>query len=637
MASSLLSFLKRQWGWVWALALVVLALTMPRNGVWTIDDGIKFIGARDTLSGWHVTLSDGPFRVALRESAAYPPFHPPFAIREDGRLRLGFSPWVMALFGWAAQRDLGLLALLPALGSLLVWLFMRRWRGNNEEVIFLLPLTFYGVVLWEHSIALSAEVAALILLLRGRRATLPSISLAALLLAFSALLRPEAALVVPVVFIWLWRRDGVGRAFPLLLSVGLVVIGYLVTRSDGGSIIPTQLLLNFRFSASAPNSFAEALLERGSSFWTFFLSMDDNVWISLGLLLLLSGGGLLIFLGEKRRARYLGLLGIVALILWIATVQFRLWTHPLPPVALLYRNSLLYAFPWILFLPFCRTEDGRPFLWAALSLALVIFLAAPVSRGVHWGPRLLLPGLPLLVFAYASEKERITRQRWLWSSLVILTVLQTLSSAALVYGRKVETAERVEYLRDRVRTPLVVPTQSQVADLAPLFGNVEMFTAPTPSSLRRFIADARRTGAHNFWLLVPHSKEEEPMKKLMDVPMRLREEHVFETGLLWKTTWWLGEYADIGDSADWGKFYDELARREIASGRLERALPEHKSATSFAPTSADYHYNYAVTLGRLGHLAEASDELHKAIEADSLHQEASELLRRIRATPPSSP
>jgi len=638
MAFSLLKLLKRHWGWLWAPAVVVLALTMPRNGVWTIDDGIKFIGARHASPGWHVTLPDGQFRAALREPAAYPPFHPPFAVREDGRLRLGFSPWTMALLGLAAKLGSGLLALLPALGSLLVWLLLRRWYGGNEEVIFLLPLTFYGLVLWEHSLALSVEVAALVLLFRGRRVTLLSSSLAALLLAFSALLRPEAALVVPVVFIYLWRRIGAYRALPfLLISMGLIVAGYLVSRTKGGSIIPTQVLLNFPYAAATPHSFAEALLERGSSFWTFFLSMDENIWISLGLLLLLSGGSLLIFLGEKRRALYLGILGSVALIIWIATVQFRLWTHPLPPVALLYRNSLLFACPWVLLFLFCRTKEGRPFLWAALSLALLIFLAAPVSQGVHWGPRLLLPALPLLVLAYASEKERITRHRWLWSSLVILTVFQTLSSAALVYGRKTETAERIEFLRDRVRTPLVVPSQSQVADLAPLLENVEMFTAATPSSLRRFVADARRAGAQSFWLLLPHSKEEEPMRKLTDVPMHLSEEHVFETGLFWKTTWWLGDFADIGDSAAWGAFYDDLARREIASGGLARALPEHKSAVSFAPASADYHYNYAVTLGRLGHLAEAPDELRKAIEADSLHREAKELLGRIRESPSSSP
>jgi len=638
MTFSLLNLLKRHWAWLWAVVLVVLALTMPKAGVWTIDDGIKLIGALDASPGWHVTLPDGPFRAALLDPSAYPLFLAPFAVREEHSFRLGFSPWTMALFGLTAQWGWGVLALLPALGSLVIWLLLRRWHGNLEEVIFLLPLTFYGLVLWEHSIALSLEVATLVLLFRGRGTTNRSISLAALLLAFSALLRPEAALVVPVVFIWLWRRNGANRAFPfLLISTGLIVAGHFVSRTEGSSIIPTQVLLNFQYSASASRTFAEVLSERGSSLWTFFLSMDDNVWISLGLLLLLSGGSLLIFLGEKRRAGYLGIFGILALVIWIATVQFRLWTHPLPPVALLFRNSLLCACPWVLLLLLCRSKEGRPFLWASLSLALLIVLVAPVSQGVHWGPRLLLPALPLLVLAYASEKERITRHRWLWSSLVVLTLVQTLSSATLVYGRKVETAERVEYLCERVRTPLVVPSQSQVADLAPLYENVEMFTAATPSHLRRFIADARRVGAQDFWLLLPQSQEAEPMKKLTDMPMHLRKESIFKTGVLWKTAWWLGDFADVGDSAAWGAFYDDLARREIARGRLDRASVEHKSAISFAPASADYHYNYAVTLGRLGFLAEASDELHKAIEADSLHREARELLRKIREAPPSSP
>jgi tetratricopeptide (TPR) repeat protein len=305
-------------------------------------------------------------------------------------------------------------------------------------------------------------------------------------------------------------------------------------------------------------------------------------------------------------------------------------------VALLSRGSLLYACPWVLLFLFHKTERGRPFLWAALSLALLIILIAPVSRGVHWGPRLLLSVLPFLILVYADEKERITQHRWLWGSLVALTLIQALSSAALVYGRKVETAARVEFLRSRIQTPLVVPTQSQIADLAPLFDKVEMFTAPTPASLRRFIADAQRAGVRKFWLLLPHSKDEEPMKMLAGAPMHVAEEWVFETGILWKTAWWVGEFVDAGDSADWGAFYDDLARRELAQGNLQRALPEHKSAVSFAPASADYHYNFAVTLGRLGFYDEASAELHTAIRADSLHRQAQELLAKIREPVPSS-
>jgi tetratricopeptide (TPR) repeat protein len=233
-------------------------------------------------------------------------------------------------------------------------------------------------------------------------------------------------------------------------------------------------------------------------------------------------------------------------------------------------------------------------------------------------------------------KQRVTHPGWLWRSLLALTVIQTLSSAALVYGRKVETAERVQFLRDKVETPLVVPSQSQVADLAPLWSEAEMFTAASPSALRRFIADARRVGTDAFWLLLPRSGEVESMKKIPGV-MRLDEEYEFETGLLWKTPWWLGRFEDVGDSVAWGAFYDELARREIAAGRLQRALPEHESATQFAPSEADYHYNYAVTLGKLGYFAEAESELRSAVAADSTHREAKELLGKIMARSSSSP
>jgi len=637
MSLPLASLPKRHWGSVWALLLIILALLMPRDGVWTIDDGVKLVGARNAQGGWHVAIPDGALRAALRDPAAYPSFRPPFAVRETGYLRLSFSPWTMALWGLVAKLGALALAFLPALGSLLVWLLLRRWHGQSDEVIFLLPLTFYGLILWEHSLALMLEAAALSLLFRGVCSTITSVSLAAFFLGAGALIRPEAALLVPVIVIWLWRREGARSALMLLLvSAALIVVGLWASRAGTSTLVPTQVQLNFLVSGLAGGSFWQALLERGEALWILCFSMDADVWISIGLLLFLCGGSWVIFRGERSRSVRLLMLGSVALLIWAAVIQIRLWSDPLPPVALLSRNSLLYAFPWVLLFLFYGTGDGRSFLGAALIVGLLIFAATPVFRGVHWGPRLLLPALPILFVAYVHMKERITRPGWLWRSLLALTVIQTLSSAALVYGRKVETAQRVEVLRDRVQTPLVVPSQSQVADLAPLWGEVEMFTAASPSVLRRFIADVRRAGTDTFWLLLPRSGEIEPMKKVPGV-IRLDDEYEFKTGLLWKTTWWLGRFEDVGDSAVWGAFYDELARREIAAGRLQRALPEHKSATDFAPSEADYHFNYAVTLGKLGYFGEAERELRSAVAVDSVHCEARELLGKITAMPSSSP
>jgi hypothetical protein len=637
MSLPLVSLGKHHWASLWALLLITLALLMPRDGVWTIDDGVKLVGAYNAQEGWHVVLPDGSLRAALRDPAAYPSFRPPFAARETGYLRLSFSPWTMALWGLVAKLGALALALLPALGSLLVWLLLRRWRGQSDEVVFFLPLTFYGLILWEHSLALVLETAALVLLFLSDRSRIASVTLAAFFLGAGALIRPEAALLVPVVVVWLWHRERARSALMLLLvSAALVVAGSWVSRAGASSLIPMQVQLNFLAAGVTQESFWQALLERGEALWIFCLSMDANVWISIGLLLVLCGGSWVIFRGERSRSVRLLVLGNVALLIWAVVIQIRLWSDPLPPVALLSRNSFLYASPWVLLFLFYGTGDGRPFLRAALILGLLILVATPVFRGVHWGPRLLLPALPILFLGYIYMKERVRRPRWLWRSLLALTVIQTLSSGALVYGRKVETAERVEVLRDRVQTPLVVPSQSQVADLAPLWSEVEMFTAASPSVLRRFIADVRRVGTDTFWLLLPRSGEIEPMKRVPGV-MRLDDEYEFETGLLWKTTWWLGRYEDVGDSAAWGAFYDELARREIAAGGLQRALPEHRSATDFAPSEADYHFNYAVTLGKLGYFGEAERELRSAVAADSDHREARELLGKITAMPSSSP
>lgn len=630
MQFSSFNFFMRYGAYLWAFLLVLLALALPRDGGWTIDDGVKRIGTSGAQPHWHVILPDGPVRSALRDPAAYPPFSPPFAQRQNGGFQLGFSSWTMLLWGFLAKIGTLAFVLMPALASLVVWLLLRRWYKVADEVVIFLPLTFYGLVLWEHSIALALETAALVLLFRGRvRAGISSVLVAAALLSVSVLLRPEVALLVPVIFVWLWRRDGVRSAAVLLLvSVVIILGGLLFSRGHGSSFVPAQVLLNFKVSGADINSLGQALLERLEAFWVFGLTMDSNIWISLGLLLALMGGSYLVFVGEKRNQRRLLAVGCTAFLVWIVIVQLRLWTHSLPPVALLSRNSLFYAFPWILLFFFCGNRERKPFLLAAVILALLISLTTPVFRGVHWGPRLLLPALPLLFIAYVRQREEMMRYRWLWHSLVILTVIQTLSSVALIYGRQIETAQRVQFLRDKINGVLVVPSQSQVADLAPLWDDVEMFTVQGSSNMRRFIADARRADVQSFWFLSAVSGRESA-EKASKTLMRLEREYEFETGNLWKTSWWLGRFEDSGDSASWGVFYDELARRELAQGRFQRALPEHESAIHFQSRQADYHYNYAVTLGRLGFYTEAEHELRRALSADSLHTAAQDLLRRI--------
>ena len=614
---------------LWALALILFALALSPDGGWTIDDGVKRIGAQNSEAPWHVTLSDCPLRAALQNSSAYAPLSPPFALRQEGGYRIGFAPFAMALWGTLAGWGWWAMAWLPVLGSVFVWLLLRRWNVAAEEVVFLLPLTFYGLVLWEHSLVLAMEAGVLVLLFRRTsRRTLFSLALSAVLLAAGTLLRPETLWLVPVICFGFWRREGTRSAMlVLLMSAVLIAAGLALSRPLGGSLIPIQILANFR--ASGANSYGGALMERAEAFWIFALAMDKNVWVSVGLLLMLCGGSFLIFLGEQKRAMRLLVIGGAALLLWFVVGQFRLWTHPLPPVALLSRNSLFYAFPWLLLFLFYGTREGKSFITMGFAVAFLIFLTTPVFRGVHWGPRLLLPAMPFFFIAYAQGKAHFKQPGWLWRSLIALTILQTFSGLGLVYGRRVETAERVRFLRGKVQTPFVVPSGSQVADLAPLWSSAEMFTAQSPAELRRFVADARRADVKNFYLLLPQTEEAEFTKRFSDVPMRLAENSEFETGVFWKTSWWLGEYEDAGDSLSWAAFYDELARREIGRENLQRALPEHKSATLFAPMNADYHYNYAVTLGKLGYLSEAETEIRRAVKADSLHEAARELLEKI--------
>ena len=146
----------------------------------------------------------------------------------------------------------------------------------------------------------------------------------------------------------------------------------------------------------------------------------------------------------------------------------------------------LSAVDGVLFLPPWR---GRPLFALGLAALALALLTAPVWQGVHWGPRVLLFALPLLLLdLYQSGRAR----GWLFAALLALSAVQAVNGAALVAARRFETATRNTAADQRLGSVVICRNQHPCADLAPLWPGREFFTAGNPAELRSLLIEFRR-------------------------------------------------------------------------------------------------------------------------------------------------
>ncbi|HEY3296809.1 MAG TPA: hypothetical protein VGL38_15365 [bacterium] len=623
--------LSRRLAILWALALVATALLLPGNGAWTIDDSIKHIAARSATGPWADVLPDGSVRSELSDPAAFPPLHAPFATRVEGGFAFGFSPWTRALFKLIALGGNTLSRLAPALFAIALWLVLAR-RGFAWAFL-LLPLTFYGLVPWEHVASWLLLWPAVWLTARPKSGAggLPPAA-AGFLFALSVLLRPETALLGAVLGAWLLITRSYAKS--LMLAAGAAAgIAVMMVWHALTSTQPALTQIGLNLIGPGQKGLAGWLTARPEAFYGLLVRMDLAGWLSALLLAgFACGVGLLLYAEKKKSKTMLGLaLGL--LLLWVGLYQYRLWSATLPPLVLMYANSLLACLPWVALLA-VPPYRNRPALYLALATILLTVLSAPVWEGVHWGPRILLAAVPLLLIdLYQSGRAR----GWAFGVLLALTAVQTLSSAALVQARYAEISDRIRFGGPKLGTPIICPTMSQCADLAPLWPEHEFFTAANPTELRQLLIELRGAHVDTVWL---HLGATDPLyvQTFPDAkpvwPYRMT---LLRPGTLYKTTWRIYELVmNRGDSL-WAGLYEAEAGRFTQERQLDAALKMEREAVAIAPGSAQCHNNLALILAARGDISAARDEATIALQLAPDLKESRRLLDMLQSPSQSSP
>lgn len=596
--------------------LVIAFVTLP--GTWTIDDAIKGIAATKGEGIWGSPIPNGELRHALPDETAFPVLVPPFAESIDSGVNPGFSPYARA---WAGVESLFsrkvfiYLSVLIAIGA--GWLL---YYWGLEWGFLFLPLTFYGLVPWEHGFALLLSLPAVILAYQRERGSPGIVAVSAVLLAFAIALRIEHGILALLILIALvlQRRMRETLAYAGALLIGLGVLMELPGRAD----FFRQSSLNHGLAAWQDTS--GYLSTRWQAIYDTLFAVGPNPLLSVTMLVVLAVS--LWLLNRTTNSKVLSVLGWSGVVLFTGVALRVIWGAPSPMMSLLTCGSLFFALPWVMLLVISKNAwKTKAMAYAIAALVLGVMLI-PISTGVHWGPRLLLFAGPLLLIAF--YQANLARER-AFAAVVVLSLIQTASSATLVHARYVESSQHITRIAPHAGSPMITTTRAQAIDLYPLWQEHEFFTASTPDELRRLLVQFYMQKQDSAWLHLEVTDSLFIQTFPQNKPVWPHRMSVVNCGGLWRTQWRLYQLVMNRADPEWIPLLETEAVRAMRAGDNRRALFLQENALVLNPARAESHSNLALLLARLNKHEEAQRAVGRALELDSTLASARELARQL--------
>lgn len=462
-----------------ALFYLLLWISLPKPSFWVLDNGIKFQGARSLVETGELCIDyDGS---DFDPAGNFRPLPHPFSIMKDGRQIPAFSALFMLLsailikiFGNSGSF---LLSLLGGYGVLLAcWLLWSRTRPDHDGRVYLVliglatPLLFYSLSLWEHSLATALVIFSIALLIprndiEAEEQSRWFVFVSGIILGFSAGFRTETIILI-VLFPAFWKFTGRTlrnlMEFIIGVLVGLAGIG-LINLWLTGDVRPLHLLTNAAYPWDVGISgFIRRTIDSG---YGLLFSGFRSKLLSLGLVSVMIVAGIWI---KWRKNWLLSLiLGIAVLAVWLTWVIVSMGVSNRISYTI-NSGGLFWVMPLIILcllpLKSTRFSKYKRLIWlVSVFYLLSVILLAPITRGIHWGPRLLLPIIPLLVFLSVARAQqwwgKYRPARWLIVALASISILGQLYSFSLLY----QARSRSESLNRWITT---LPTEENIQSWA---------------------------------------------------------------------------------------------------------------------------------------------------------------------------
>ena len=443
-----------------AIGIGWLAASLPAEGFYSGDSGLKLIAARNAINH-----PGRPLDVDLPTSGGNAmPYVDPMVALHEGHGDILQSP-LFPLISAPAIAALGLRGayVLPALAFVVLLSVLdviRRHAAPDSSFALLAwiavaanPLFFYALEFWEHSVAVvlvAASLAAAVI--GGRSAHASSLLASGALAGVAALLRPEAVWFVVALGVVIGFSKDAARTFhpPNWLGVTLSLskgqlreptifgcgVAMVIMPFAIANLVHTGTLLGPHASANLAPLTSDYLAARWQRLDAWLRPHSPLV---LAGLLLVAAAWMAGTFRVSLRARQVAALAGAVVIAAAAAAR------------LLPRDAFWQAFPLSLLALVPAGPLSRPalrlYVIALVTLAGIV-LTATHDGGAQWGARLLLvTAPPLMVLAARGATVAMGAGRWqaMRVALVVLTLFAGLATSRSAY-QELRSTKR-EYAR----------------------------------------------------------------------------------------------------------------------------------------------------------------------------------------------
>jgi len=517
------------------LAIVVGS---PPGAFWTIDGGFKFLTVEQLAGTGFRDISIAYPGESIDPSGDFFPLKPPMATRVHGRfvpdVSLAFPILTAPLYRALSLPGLYVLPLISALACLwLTYLLARRYAGSWAPLAVPLvglatPIFFYAVTFWEHNTAVLLTTAAVLLLARTEDRTPIGAALAAgLFLGMAVWFREECYLFAgSTILALLITRAGIrtvlgsaagftAAAVPLILFQWRVLGKPFGKRMQGASefgLLPEE---------TGPG-ITGYLSDRLETLYAWTLGLTQNLETTLAVSIpLLLGLVTFIVLGRKSRLLAVPWAGTVAysvlVLLVLAGLDDRVFSTyfsggfftTAPLMAALLAGALAVTGT--------RRARGEAFIATAVLLFFcVAVILSPVKyqRGVHWGPRYLLPVFPLLVVLGLSGIRRacpdFRKRRFM---LVLGSIILAFSLAVQTHGmatlqiKKRGTERTVSRFQESSPRTVVTNVWWFPLEIAVAYRKHPIYRVIDTEDYHALLRQFREAGIHRFTLVASPAED----------------------------------------------------------------------------------------------------------------------------------
>lgn len=489
-----------------AVAAVYLALLnwyVPVDGFWSGDQGAKLVQLQTLLRSHYRELGLPYPGMAIDPAGAFSPVSVMFSWPAHGQAYSIYSyahafvtTFPYAAFGYPGLYVIPVMATLATLVTAAA--ISRRLAVRPAWLLPLVmglatPLVFYALVLWEHALAVCLTTLAVWCAIKAIEGDHPAWALiGGLLVGCAYWMRNEVLVFAPALCIGLFWA-GANRRLLLACVLGLIVgITPLLLFNTFLFGQPLGPDVGINFSMEHESILGGLLRTRLAVTSQLLLDVPDRIWLSAPIMLF----ALLAALPLPRARPWLLAAMAIAIFYGIANTE---------PLEL--RIGIASTSPLVFLAVLARTrlDSERPVLRLLVATAVVysvgVLSSAPNSGGYAWGPRYLLPVMPLFAVLSISALTTMVRssrgfQRWASAGAVGLLLVASVSiqyrgvnllqqSAAQIQriGHSVDAQKRQVILTDIWYAPQI---------LAPLYLDRTVFLIRHPERLAELSALLRQ-------------------------------------------------------------------------------------------------------------------------------------------------